>query len=60
MKLPASLRSGQRLRLAGKGYGKPSGDRGDQIVVIQLQLPTRLSPEERKLYEQLRSLEQAR
>ncbi|QFZ92464.2 DnaJ C-terminal domain-containing protein [Synechococcus elongatus] len=60
MKLPASLRSGQRLRLAGKGYSKPSGDRGDQIVVIQLQLPTRLSPEERKLYEQLRSLEQAR
>ncbi|ABB58609.1 DnaJ C-terminal domain-containing protein [Synechococcus elongatus] len=60
MKLPASLRSGQRLRLAGKGYSKPSGDRGDQIVVIQLQLPTRLSPEERQLYEQLRSLEQSR
>jgi curved DNA-binding protein len=56
MMIPAGVRSGQKLRLAGKGY-PINGRRGDQIVEIQVVLPTELTPEERDLYEKLRQLE---
>ncbi len=54
--IPPSVSSGQRLRLAGKGYPSEEG-RGDQIVEIQLVLPKTLTPEERDCYERLRSVE---
>ncbi|HEY9908328.1 MAG TPA: J domain-containing protein [Thermosynechococcaceae cyanobacterium] len=57
MMIPAGVRSGQRLRLANKGYPKPSGNRGDQIVEIQIVTPRDPSPPERELYEKLRQLE---
>jgi curved DNA-binding protein len=56
MLIPPGVRSGQKLRLAGKGYPL-NGRRGDQIVEIQVVLPTELTPQERELYEQLRQLE---
>lgn len=58
MTLPAGVRPGQRLRLSNKGY--PAGReerRGDQIIEIQIAIPTELSPTERELYEQLRAIE---
>lgn len=57
MNVPPQVQPGQRLRLAGKGYPDGSGQRGDQIIEIQLVLPTLPSPEERALYEQLYRLE---
>jgi len=56
MMIPAGVRSGQRLRLGGKGY-PVEGDRGDQIVEIQIVTPKDLTPQERELYEKLRQLE---
>jgi curved DNA-binding protein len=56
MKIPAGVRSGQKLRLSGKGY-PVEGHRGDQIVEIQLALPRDLTPQERELYEKLRQIE---
>jgi curved DNA-binding protein len=56
MMIPAGVRSGQRLRLGGKGYPM-EGDRGDQIVEIQIVTPKELTPQERELYEKLRQLE---
>ncbi|MDX2230961.1 MAG: J domain-containing protein [Leptolyngbyaceae cyanobacterium bins.349] len=56
MNIPAGVRSGQRLRLANKGY-PVNGDRGDQIVEIQIVMPKELSEQERELYEKLRQLE---
>ncbi|HEY9641719.1 MAG TPA: J domain-containing protein [Coleofasciculaceae cyanobacterium] len=56
MMIPAGVRSGQRLRLGGKGY-PVEGDRGDQIVEIQIVTPKDLSVQERELYEKLRQLE---
>lgn len=56
MKIPAGVRSGQKLRLSGKGY-PVEGHRGDQIVEIQLALPRDLTPQERELYEKLRQVE---
>ena len=56
--VPNGVRSGQRLRLANKGYFGKSGDRGDQLVEIQIVTPKEISPEEKELYEKLQELEQ--
>jgi curved DNA-binding protein len=56
MMIPPGVRSGQKLRLGGKGY--PTEDeRGDQIVEVQIVTPRDLTPQERDLYEKLRQLE---
>lgn len=55
--LPKGVKSGQRLRLAGKGYLTRDGQRGDQLVEVQIVTPPEISAEERELYEKLRSLE---
>ncbi len=57
MTLPAGVRSGQRLRLAGKGRSDARGQRGDQIVEIRILVPPQLSDRERRLYEKLRAIE---
>jgi curved DNA-binding protein len=56
--VPNGVRSGQRLRLAHKGYFGQSGERGDQLVEIQIVTPKEISAEEKELYEKLRELEQ--
>jgi curved DNA-binding protein len=57
MKLPPGVTSGKRLRLANKGYPTGNGDRGDQLVEIQVLIPKEISEEERELYEKLRQVE---
>jgi curved DNA-binding protein len=54
MKLPPGSKSGQKLRLAGKGLPKPGGDAGDLYAVISAALPGSLTERERELYEALR------
>ncbi|HLO52020.1 MAG TPA: J domain-containing protein [Kamptonema sp.] len=57
MKLPQGVVSGQRLRLAAKGYPTGKGDRGDQLVEITIAVPKEISQQERELYEKLRQIE---
>lgn len=57
MKLPAGVVSGQRLRLASKGYPDGMGDRGDQLVEIKIVTPKELSEKELEIYQNLRELE---
>lgn len=57
MNLPAKVQSGQRLRLANKGYIDDQGKRGDQLVEIQIVVPKNISPQEKELYEKLRQIE---
>jgi curved DNA-binding protein len=57
MSIPAGVRSGQRFRLANKGYPNEAGKRGDQLVEIQIVTPRTISQEERELYEKLRQIE---
>lgn len=57
MSIPSGVRSGQRFRLAQKGYPKENGERGDQLVEIQIVAPKNLTQQERELYEKLRQLE---
>ena len=50
--VPEGSRSGQRLRLKGKGAGaRPGQARGDQIVILQIVPPRGLDPKSRKLLE---------
>jgi curved DNA-binding protein len=52
--IPAGIRSGQSLRLRGKGWVTPKGDRTDQIVKIIITAPKEITAVERELYEKLR------
>ena len=58
MTLPPGTQPGTVLRLKGKGLTRYSRDgRGDLMVVVSLQIPTRLSDAQRKAYEKLRLVE---
>src|SRR2546422_700531 len=57
LRIPAGIQSGTILRLRGKGLPRFQGSgRGDQLVRVIVQTPSRLSAEERGLFEQLRQL----
>ena len=55
--IPSGVRSGQRLRLGGKGYPASGGKRGDQLVEIRIESSKNISARERELYEQIRQIE---
>lgn len=61
LKIPAGTQSGTKFRLRGKGTKNPKVgiSRGDQIVITNIETPTNLSAEERKLLEQLASVQRA-
>ncbi len=54
MNIPAGIRSGQSLRLRGKGWKDTKGNQGDQMVKVMIVVPKELTPMEKELYEQLR------
>lgn len=54
--VPAGIRSGQSLRLRGKGWRDMKGGRSDQMVRIVIIAPKDITPTEREYYEKLRSL----
>lgn len=55
MNVPAGIRSGQSLRLRGKGWPRPKGGRSDQLVKIVIVAPKDISATERELYEKIRA-----
>lgn len=55
MNIPAGIRSGQTLRLRGKGWPKPKDGRSDQLVRVVIVPPKDLSSVEREYYEKLRA-----
>ena len=57
MRIPAGVTSGQRLRLAHKGYPNEQGERGDQLVEIKVVVPPEPSSQEQELYQKLRQIE---
>jgi curved DNA-binding protein len=58
LNVPAGVQSGQSLRLRGKGWYSSStkGDRGDQLVKIQIATPKTITNNEKELYEKLRTM----
>jgi len=54
LKIPAGIQPGKVLRMRGKGVPHLRGTgRGDQMVVVNVEIPKSLNPEQRKLIEQL-------
>ncbi len=56
--IPGGTQSGKQFRLRGKGIPRLRSDgsnsgRGDQMVFVAVEVPTKLSDEQRKLFEQL-------
>jgi len=56
LRIPPGSKSGQRLRLAGKGLPRPQRDAGDLYAVLGIAVPETLSERERKLFEELRAV----
>jgi len=54
LNVPPGIRSGQILRLRGKGWPSPSGNRGDQLVQVVIVAPKNLTLIERESYEKIR------
>lgn len=55
MNVPAGIRSGQTLRLRGKGWRNTKGERGDQMVKVIIVPPAQPSEIEKEYYEKLRA-----
>jgi DnaJ-class molecular chaperone len=59
IKIPPGTQNGQQFRLAGQGLPRPGGKgRGDLYARIKVELPTRLSDQERRLFTELARLRQ--
>jgi molecular chaperone DnaJ len=56
MKIPPETSSGRTFRLPGYGLPHVRGGRGDQYVRVRIAMPRELSPRERALFEELRTL----
>ena len=53
LRVPAGTRSGQQLRLSGRGLPRPGGGAGDLYAIAQLAMPPELSERERGLLQEL-------
>lgn len=51
--VPPGSQGGQLLRLRGKGFTKPDGERGDALVELVVVVPKSPTPQELKLYQEL-------
>jgi len=57
LKIPAGTQDGRRFRLKGKGLPKPNnGERGDLYVVVAIDIPETVTPDQRKAWEKLAEL----
>ncbi len=54
LKIPAGVQPGKVLRIRGKGVPfLRSNGRGDELVMINVEIPKHLTAEQRSLFEQL-------
>jgi molecular chaperone DnaJ len=53
IKVPSGTTSGRTFRIRGEGAPKGSGGTGDLLVTTRIQVPTRVSRDQRRLLEQL-------
>lgn len=54
--IPEGIQSGEKVRIANKGYYINKEDRGDLVAEIKVVVPNNISKEEKKLYEQLKAV----
>ncbi len=56
LKVPAGTRGGRTFRVRGKGAPKRGGGKGDLLVTVSVEVPTKVSKEEKQLLERLREV----
>ncbi len=54
VKVPAGVKPGSRIRVAGKGYPFRGGKRGDLYLTVRIVNPEHITAEQKKLYEKLK------
>ncbi len=57
MKIPAGTQAGDIFRIRGEGIGSVSGQKGDHLVEIIVEVPRKLSRQQKKIIEELRETE---
>jgi curved DNA-binding protein len=60
LKIPAGTQAGKRFRIAGKGMPQAGGTRGDFYVIVEPQLPSDPSLEEKQLWQQIAQFHSSR
>lgn len=60
LKVPPNSRAGKQFRLRGKGLPTRDGKKGDLYVRLRINVPEPVTPEERRLYEELARLAKER
>jgi curved DNA-binding protein len=55
MKVPKGVKSGQSLKLRGKGWTLPKGGRGDLFAKLQIVTPQQLNEIEQECYEKIQA-----
>jgi curved DNA-binding protein len=53
LRVPPGVRSGQKMRLKGKGMPLKKGGHGDLYALLKIVVPKRMGPRERELFEEL-------
>ncbi|HEY5168677.1 MAG TPA: DnaJ C-terminal domain-containing protein, partial [Thermoleophilia bacterium] len=53
LKVPAGSQDGRKLRLRGKGMPKLKGGHGDLLVELRVQIPGKLTKDQKQLFEKL-------
>jgi curved DNA-binding protein len=53
IRIPPGTQTGQKLRVRERGLPERGGAHGDLIVVTQIEVPVKVSEDERKLWERL-------
>lgn len=55
--IPAGTQSGDKIKLMREGfYRLNSAEKGNQVVVVKVKIPSKLSSEEKDLYQQIKDL----
>ena len=57
LRIPPGTPAGKTFRLRGKGAPRPKGGSGDLLVTVRVDVPSKLSREERELLSRLREVE---
>jgi curved DNA-binding protein len=55
--LPAGIQTGTTFRIPGKGKSYKGGQKGDLLLTVKIEMPKRLSNQQKELWEQLRNLD---
>lgn len=56
IKIPAGSQNGQKMRIRGQGFPGKGGTQGDLFIVLHVEVPSALSDDERKKWEELRQM----